>query len=323
MKLNSKYLTLIVIIIAINCFTVISCKNGEHKNLSNKKIDFFSNQNYHYITVGNGLKMAYLDLGSTNDSIILLLHGEPNSSFIYRNIAPALVKQHFRVLIPDLVGFGYSDKPTNAEIITYSNQTKWLNNFIENLKLTNIHLFAHDWGGMIALRIVATKPQLFSKVAVSYSYLFEGHENIPESFIGFKNYAKNDASFAAGNIIDWGTNTKLPDSIKAVYNKPFKIETDFNAIRKFPSLIPIHKNDPEAILNRQLNKKLNLFNKPFITIWGNHSDLMWIGKDSILNNNIIGAKNQKHFTLKANHFIQEDKPIELTKILIDFFSTKI
>ena len=115
--------------------------------------------------------------------------------------------------------------------------------------------------------------------------------------------------------MDWGTNTKLPDTIKAVYDSPFKIESDYHAVRKFPSLIPDKISDLEAIIN----KNLKLFSKPFITIWGNNQDLMWKGKDSILQQNIVGAKNQIHYILDSNHFIQEDKPEELTNILIAFF----
>ena len=299
---------------------LLACKKETKSSQESLKLHFFSADQYQFVQVDEGINMAYLDLGNSNNPIILLLHGEPNNSFIYRNIAPNLVKQNFRVIIPDLVGFGYSDKPKNAAIITYSNHTKWLHNFIDTLKLKNINLFAHDWGGMISLRIVAEKSTLFNKVAVSYSYLFEGNENIPESFIGFVNYAKNDATFSPGNIMDWGTNTKLPDTIKTAYNKPFKLQSDYNAVRKFPSLIPTQINDSEAIVNKNLNKKLKLFSKPFITIWGNNQDLMWKGKDSILQQNIIGAKNQTHYTLESNHFIQEDKPEELTKILIAFFN---
>ena len=309
------YLTLIILFSTI----LLSCKNNKIKEQKILKINFLTSEQYKFIMVDEDIKMAYLDIGNIDNPIVLLLHGEPNNSFVFRNIAPYLVKQNYRVIIPDLVGFGYSDKPKNAAIITYSNQTKWLNTFIDNLKLTDINLFAHDWGGMISLRIVAERQKLFRKVAVSYSYLFEGNEEIPESFMGFLNYAKNDSTFSAGNIMDWGTNIKLPDSIKAKYDSPFQYQSDYNSVRKFPSMIPTHTNDPEAILNKKFNEKLKLFTKPFITLWGNHNDLMWKGKDSILQKNIIGAKTKTHYILESNHFIQEDKPDEVTQILIDFF----
>jgi len=311
----TTYLTLIISFSII----LLSCKNDKIKKQETLKIDFLTIEQYKFIKVDNDIKMAYLDIGNIDNPIILLLHGEPNNSFVFRNIAPYLVKQNFRVIIPDLVGFGYSDKPKNPDVITYSNQTKWLNTFIDNLKLTDINLFAHDWGGMISLRIVAERQKLFRKVAVSYSYLFEGNEEIPESFMGFINYAKNDSTFSAGNIMDWGTNIKLPDSIKAKYDSPFQYQSDYNSVRKFPSMIPTRINDPEAVLNKKLNEKLKLFTKPFITIWGDNQDLMWKGKDSILQKSIIGAKNQTHYILNSDHFIQEDKPNEVTQILIGFF----
>ena len=301
---------------------MLSCDKGKKAQQETFVIDFLTIDQYKFTKVDTDINMAYLDIGNINDPIILLLHGEPNNSFVYRNIAPLLVEQNFRVIIPDLVGFGHSDKPKNPNIISYLNQTNWLNSFINNLKLTEINLFAHDWGGMISLRIVAEQPNLFKKVAVSYSYLFEGDESIPDSFNGFINYAKNDSTFSPGNIMDWGTRIKLPDSIKAKYDSPFQHESDYYFVRKFPSLIPSETDDSEAILNKKLNEKLRRFNKPFITIWGNNEDLMWRGKDTILQKSIIGAKNQTHYILNSDHFIQEDQPVELAKILITFFKEK-
>lgn len=299
---------------------LFSCKTEkkQEKEKPNVQLDFGNELNYKYIKVTDSLQMAYLDLGQEEDPLVLLLHGEPNSSFVYRNIAPALMVNGFRVVIPDLIGFGNSDKPNNPEVYTYANHTLWLRTFIEKLNLDRIHLFAHDWGAMISLRIIAEQPERFNKVAISYGYLFEGLERIPESFLGFRNYAKTDPGFSAGNIMDWGSYKKLSDSIKEQYDAPLK-NTDFTAARRFPWLIPDHPESEDAILNRELNKKLKNFEKPLITIWGNHEDPMWVGKDTLLQNSIAGAHNQTHYVLESNHFIQEDKPEELVQILTDFF----
>jgi len=298
----------------------LSCKTEikQEQETTKAKIEFNEKSQYEFLEVDGTIKMAYLDMGNSNDPLVILLHGEPNSSFVYRNIAPFIVAQGFRVIVPDMVGFGYSDKPNNPEAYTYSNHTKWLNNFIERLELKDINLFAHDWGGMISLRIIAEKPEKFKSVAISYGYLFEGTEIIPEGFLGFKEYAKTNSNFSAGDIMNWGSYKKLSDSLKAKYDEPFK-NTDFVAARRFPWLIPDSPDDKEAVLNKKLNKNLKDFKNPFITIWGNHKDPMWIGKDSILQKHIPGAKTQIHYTLESNHFIQEDKPEELTQILIGFF----
>ncbi|MFD1314890.1 alpha/beta fold hydrolase [Namhaeicola litoreus] len=314
-----KRITILLTFILSITLLLISCEKSQKSKPENIQRYFYTAEQYKFTSIDKGIQMAYLDIGQAEDPIVLLLHGEPNSSFVYRHIAPLLLKQNFRVIIPDLVGFGYSDKPKNPEQISYTNQTKWLNAFMDQLELQNINLFAHDWGGMIALRIVANRQDLFSKVAISYSYLFEGDEIIPESFNGFKHYAQNEPNFSPGNIMDWGTKTKLPDSVKAKYDSPFQQPSDFYFVRKFPSLIPTTKEDPEAVLNKELNEKLKLFSKPFITIWGDHEDLMWKDKDSLLQVNILGAQNQSHYLLDSGHFIQEDKPIELAQILIAFF----
>ena len=310
----------ILCILTIFILALYSCKDNKIKSNNITYKVSFEEENYKYIYVSDNQKMAYLDLGDKNGKTILLIHGEPNYSYVYRNIAPKLLENGYRVIIPDLIGFGYSSKPNNENLISYSNHTKWLSKFIAKLNLKDIKLFAHDWGAMLSLRIVAKHPQLFNKVAISYGYLFEGTEIIPESFEGFKNYAKNDSTFLAGNIMNWGSNKTLSDFVIQKYNDPFKTELDMLAVRKFPSLIPTSEIDKEAIINQKLNIKLTDFEKPFITIWGNHKDSMWIGKDSLLQVNIKGAKNQKHYTLESNHFIQEDQPKELTNILKEFFN---
>lgn len=317
MNKHNIYYSSLLILLSIFFLTAFTRESKAEKDIF--KTDFSDKSQYHFIEVGDHIQMAYLDIGNKDDPIVLLLHGEPASAYLYRNIAPQIADKGFRVIIPDLIGFGYSDKPKNPGAITYSSQTEWLTNFITKMELDEINLFAHDWGGMIGLRIVARHQNKFKKVAVSYAYLFEGHEMIPESFTGFKNYAKNEPVFSAGNIINWGSKKALPDSIKKVYDSYYTAATDYNAVRKFPSMIPTEIEDEEAVLNRELNKKLVSFEKPFITIWGNHEDLMWKGKDVLLQNSIAGAKNRTHYVLDASHFIQEDQADELSQILIRFF----
>lgn len=286
-------------------------------SLKNQLTDF--NYNINYIKVDNNLNMAYVDEGEKDAPIVLLLHGEPSWSYSFRNMIPALVKSGYRVIAPDLIGFGFSDKFSTAEKYTYTNQTKWVTAFLEKMKLKNINLFAHDWGGMIALRIIADKPTLFSKVSISYAYLFTGLEQVPESFYGWVDFAQNNKDFNPGLVLNWGSNTKLTEKTINDYNLPYTNEIDKIAVRKFPSLIPTDKLDKEALINKKLMEKLKLFDKPFLTIWGNHSDEMWVGKDTILQQTILGAQNLDHKILESNHFITEDQHEALVEILISFF----
>ena len=248
--MTKRIIYYLIVILSITIFS-ISCENKTKQKTLNTEIEAVDKQNYKFLKVDDTIKMAYLDIGKISDPTVLLLHGEPNSSFVYRNIAPSIVSEGFRVIVPDLIGFGYSDKPNDPNTITYSNHTMWLQNFIEKLELNDIHLFAHDWGAMISLRIIAEKPETFKKVAISYGYLFEGTEEIPEGFLGFRNYAKNDPNFSAGDIMNWGSYKKLSDSIKDKYDETLN-DSDFLSARIFPWLIPDKPKDKEAILNKEV-----------------------------------------------------------------------
>jgi haloalkane dehalogenase len=272
----------------------------------------------HYVFVEHELRMHYIDEGDRKHSIVLLLHGEPSWSFLYRNIIPSLVKQGYRVIAPDLIGFGKSDKPADKSFYTYQNHTAWLTSFIERLGLDAIHLYCHDWGGMIALRIVAENPNLFSSVIVSYAFLFTGEEQIPGTFLEWQNFSQTDSAFLAGSIVAWGTYAELSDDIHKAYDAPFPDETYKIAARQFPLMIPFNKEDPEAKTNTLLRENLKTFDKPFLTIWGDHKDEMWLGKDKILQAEILGAAGQDHQVLHAGHFLQEDKAKDIAEIIINF-----
>ena len=273
-----------------------------------------------YIVVEHGLRMHYLDEGDRKNPVVLLLHGEPSWSFLYRNIIPPLVQRGYRVIAPDLIGFGKSDKLVERSIYTYQNHTSWLKTFIERLNLDSINLYCHDWGGMIALRIVATNPNLFSRVIVSYAFLFTGEEQIPGSFKDWQNFSQTDSEFLAGTIVGWGTYTELTNDIHEAYNAPFPVESYKAAARQFPIMFPLNKEDPEGKTNALLREKLKKFDKPFLTIWEDNKDEMWQGKDKILQEEVPGANGQNHQVLHADHFLQEDKAKEIAEIIIDFFS---
>ena len=289
---------------------------------SEDRFENLSNYPYapHYVSVTPQLRMHYVDEGSSEDPIILLLHGEPCWSYIYRRMIPPLVEQGYRVIAPDLIGFGKSDKPGDATVHTYAHHASWFTTFIEQLHLTDIHLYGHDWGGMIALRTVATRPEWFASVAMSYAFLFTGEEAVPESFSDWQRFSQTDTAFQAGTIVDGGTYTDLSDRVQAAYNAPFPDETYKAGARRFPILIPTDPDDPEAKANARLREQLKAFDKPFLTIWGDHEDAMWQGKDEILQAEIPGARGQNHQVLHASHFLQEDQTEEITAIIISFLA---
>jgi len=313
------YISFYIIALSASCTSIAAkysvLKTPEERFESLEDYQFKTN----FIKISEQLSMHYVDEGSKSLPVVLLLHGEPSWSYTYRNIIPSLTKSGYRVIAPDLIGFGKSDKPIKTSVHTYNNHTQWLKSFISKLNLKNINLFAHDWGGMIAFRVIAQEPEWFSKIIISNAFLFTGEESFPDSFIQWQQYSQNTESFDAGTIMDWGSYTKLGNSIKYAYSAPFPSENYKAAIRHFPSLIPANKKDPDAIVNRQLREQLKKFNKPFLTIWSSHEDKMWLGKEAILQTEIAGAKGQHHQILKSSHFIQEDQAPKLVEIMLNFY----
>ena len=272
-----------------------------------------------YMDVEEGLRLHYLDEGNESKPIILLLHGEPSWSYLYRKMIPTL-SNNFRVIAPDLIGFGKSDKLVNQQEYSYQKHVDWISTFIKKLNLKNIILFCQDWGGLTGLRIITEMSERFSKVIASNTTLPTGKVPIPESFVKWRSFSQNSPEFDIGRVVgtDIGTIQPLATDIIAAYNAPFPSEEYKAGARIFPTLVPVEENDPESKKNLEAWTKLMQWNKPFLTIFGDADQIM-IGAEKALQKLIPGAKNQNHKILRAGHFIQEDKGEELAELIIEFY----
>lgn len=271
-----------------------------------------------YIDVDENLRLHYLDEGDKNKPIVLLLHGEPTWSYLYRKMIPILSKD-FRVIAPDLIGFGKSDKFLNKEDYTYQNHINWISTFIEKLDLYNIALFCQDWGGFIGLRIITEMENRFSMVIASNTTLPTGNMPLTESFEKWRAYSQHSQDFNIGKVIDMGTVQPISKAVLDAYDAPFPSEEYKAGARIFPTLVPIDHGNPESIKNIEAWEKLKLWNKPFLTIFGNEDDIM-TGAEKTLQKLIPGAKGQNHAILNAGHFIQEEKGEELAQFIIQFYN---
>lgn len=272
-------------------------------------------------TDGDALRMHYLDEGPASARPVLLLHGEPSWSFLYRKMVPPLVEAGHRVVAPDMIGFGRSDKPADRELYSYQSLVSWTKALIENLDLWGITLFAHDWGGLIGLRIAVEQEERFSRLVVANTGLPIGGE-LPEAFHQWLRFSQKVSRFPVGRIIDSSTVTKLPTEARAAYEAPFPDETYKVGARILPSLVPIETDDPEAAVNRRAWRKLMKWQKPLLTIFSD-SDPITAGGDRPFQRLVPGAKDQPHVIIKdAGHFLQEDKGEELAGIVTRFIENK-
>ena len=277
----------------------------------------------HYVEVADGvggsLRVHYLDEGPSNAAPVLLLHGEPSWSYLYRHMIPPLVAAGHRVVVPDLVGFGRSDKPTETSDYTYARHVAWMSEaLLERLDLRDVTLFAQDWGGLVGLRLVAAAPDRFARVAVGNTGLPTGHATPPESFLDWQRFSRESPVFPIGNIIDGGTLTSLSDGVIAAYDAPFPDESYKAGARIFPSLVPTSPDDPASADNVAAWEVLSQFERPWLTCFSD-SDPITTGGEAAFIERVPGTRGQPHITIEnASHFLQEDQGRHLVQVLIDF-----
>ena len=264
------------------------------------------------------LRMHYLDEGKPSGKVILLMHGEPTWSYLYRKIIPILSNEGYRVLAPDLIGFGKSDKPAELTDYSYKNHVEWITKFIQKLDLQNITLFCQDWGGLIGLRVAAENEERFAGIIASNTGLPTGDQPPSKAFKQWQEFSQTVPVFPTGSIVSGGCFTTLSAEEIAAYDAPFPEEKYKAAARIFPKLVPTTPDDPASEDNRKAWMNLMNWKKPFLTCFSD-SDPITKGGDMVLQGIIPGTKGQPHTTIeKAGHFIQEDKPSELAKIISDF-----
>jgi len=267
---------------------------------------------------GGELRVHYLDEGFKDAPTLLLMHGEPTWSFLYRKMIPILVSAGYRIIAPDLIGFGRSDKPTQRSDYTYQRHVDWMASLLEQLQLKNITLVCQDWGGLIGLRLVAENSTLFARVVAANTGLPTGDYDPGDSFKSWQQFSQQVPEFNAGNIIKGGTTTELSVAVIAAYNAPYPNEKYKEGARQFPLLVPTRPDDPAADKNRAAWKVLSTWQKPFLTAFSD-SDLITKGGDKIMQKLIPGTVGQAHTTIiNGGHFLQEDQGEAFAKVVVKF-----
>lgn len=267
----------------------------------------------HYEDVG-GLRMHYVDEGSGSADPILMLHGEPSWSYLYRHMIPVCAAAGHRVIAPDLIGFGKSDKPTNIKDYSYQTHMNWLLSFINALNLNNITLVCQDWGSLLGLRLAAENPERFKAIVVGNGMLPTGEEKIPPAFKIWKAFALNSPWFPIAKIIETGSFKSLSKDEKRAYDAPFPSSKFKAGTRAFPALVPVSPDNPASAANKAAWEVLKKWEKPFVTAFSN-GDPITRGGDKYMRKLIPGAKGMKHAKLKGGHFLQEDSGPEFAQVV--------
>ena len=258
-----------------------------------------------YQEIADGLRVHYVDEGAADAQPVLMLHGEPTWGYLYRKMIGPAVDAGFRVVVPDLIGFGRSDKPLDAAAYSYAAQVAWMRQWIEALDLSNMILACQDWGSLIGLRLVAEMPERFAGVALSNGGLPEG-QPAPRAFAIWRAFSCYSPIFPIGRIVNAGAKRSLTPEEIAAYDAPFPTRASKVAARIFPSFVPL--GDNVAVFDQKRAwAALERFDKPFLCCFAD-GDPITRGGDALFTGRVPGAQGMAHRTLHGGHFIQENDP---------------
>ena len=311
--------------------------------------DYAFSPNYQQVADGDGgeLRIHYVEEGPADGEPILLLHGQPTWSYLYRYMIPLLVDAGYRVLAPDLVGFGRSDKPTAQDSYTYAAHVGWMSRWLEQLDLSGITLFCQDWGGLIGLRLVAAYPDRFARVVVAntglptgmiseemYPQIKEIYKTLPvvevselgerfrdtsgvPGFLYWRKFCAETPSLCVSDLMAFVSGDGCTAQQLSGYDAPFPDDSYMAGARKFPSLVPIFPDDPAIPDNRNAWQVLEGFEKPFLTAFSD-KDPVTAGGEKPFRERVPGAQGREHPTVaNAGHFLQEDQPAACVEVILD------
>ena len=270
-----------------------------------------------YAETGDGLRMAYVDDGE--GPVVLLLHGEPSWSYLYRHMIPPLVDAGLRVVAPDLIGFGRSDKPDADKDYTYARHLEWLRSVLfDRLDLTDVTLVCQDWGGLLGLRLAAEHPDRFARIVAANTGLPDGTKKLPDAWWAFRDFVHKMPDLPIGFLVQSGCADGLTEIEAAAYDAPFPDATYKAGPRAFPDLIPQTLDNPATPANQAAWRVLEAWDKPFLCAFSD-ADPITAGGERMLIGKIPGAKGQPHTTITGGgHFLQEDRGPELAQVVIDW-----
>ena len=265
------------------------------------------------VATGQALRMAYVDEGPRDGATVLLLHGEPSWSYLYRHMIPALVASGHRAVAPDLIGFGRSDKPADRNDYTYERHVAWLSQWFTDVDLHDVTLFCQDWGGLLGLRLVAAFPERFAGVVVANTGLPIGTA-FSEGFGQWLAFSQSTPDLPVGLIVNGGTARELSADEVAAYDAPFPDASYKGGACQFPTLVPITAEHGSVEENKAAWVVLTQFDKPFVTAFSD-ADPITGGGDAVFQKLVPGARDQPHVTLSGAHFLQEDCPDDIVAVI--------
>jgi haloalkane dehalogenase len=281
----------------------------------------------HYTEVDSGdgegtIRVHYLDEGPADATeTVLLMHGEPSWSYLYRKMVPVIAGAGHRVVVPDLVGFGRSDKPADRADYTFARHVEWMRAALfDRLGLDAVTVVGQDWGGLIGLRLVGEHPERFARVVTANTGLPTGDGKVSEAFMNWQRFSQEVPEMPIGKIVKGGCVTPMADDVVAAYDAPFPDESYKEGARQFPVLVPTMPDDPAHEANERAWETFRAFERPWLCAYSDQ-DAITRGADALFLAQVPGTKGQPHTTIEGGgHFLQEDKGEVLARVIVDFIA---
>lgn len=270
----------------------------------------------HYVTLADEVRMAYVEVGPAGGEPVLLLHGEPTWSFLYRNVIPVLADAGLRAIAPDLIGFGRSDKPAEMSEHSYARHVEWVRSFaFDALDLRGVTIVGHDWGGLIGLRLAVENDERVARIVATNTGLPTGDQQMPDVWLRFREAVRSAPALDVARLVRSGCRTTLPAEVLAAYDAPFPHETFKAGCRAMPNLVPTTPDDPAAAANRAAWQRLSTWDRPFLVAFSD-SDPITSAMGPVLHKVVPGARS---VTIEGGgHFLQEDTGARLGEEIVCF-----
>jgi len=267
----------------------------------------------------DGLRVAYVEAGPADGEPVLLLHGEPSWSFLYRKVMPVLADAGLHAIAADLVGFGRSDKPAEVGDYSFARHVEWMRALaFDHLDLRGLTLVGQDWGGLIGLRLVAEHPDRFARVVAANTGLPTGNQPMPDVWLRFREVVRTAPVLSVSRLVQSGCQTRLSPEVLAAYEAPFPDPSYAAAVRAMPELVPTSPDDPATQANRAAWRQLSAWDKPFLVAFSDRDPITG-GMAPVLKRSIPGAAGLEHPVIEgAGHFLQEDAGERLGAVIAGF-----
>ena len=251
----------------------------------------------------DGLRIAYVDVGPADGPVVWLQHGEPTWGYLWRTVVDALVAAGMRCVVPDLVGFGRSDKPEAVEEYSYDAHVGWMTALVEHLDLHDAAMVVHDWGGPIGMRLFVEHPGRFARIAILDTGFFTGEQRMTDAWRAFRDFVERTEDLPIGFLVDGGCATDLPAEVIAAYEAPFPTPSSKAGARAFPLMLPTSPDMPAAAAGRAVRDAMVADQRPKLLLWADGDPIIPLAAGEKMAE-LLGAPLE--VVPGASHFLQED-----------------